>query len=299
MRPATSPYADLLAQVPVRAHTGMIDGVDTAWWDYGPTDRPVDLIMVHGFRGDHHGLEPFVAALGPRVRVLIPDLPGFGSTQTFAGTADISAYAQWLASFVTAHGPSAAILGHSFGSIVVAAARSLGVSPPATILVNPIAANALTGPRAVMTKLAVGYYKISAWLPERWGYALLRNKAIVRVMSVTMAKTKDKNLRRWIHGQHDQYFSVFDGRRAVLEAFQTSVRNDVSQFASSLTGPVLMIVADRDDITSLPRQRELAAQLENATLHVIDGVGHLVHYEAAVEAATAMRSFLRLPAVRS
>ena len=173
------------------------------------------------------------------------------------------------------------------------------MSPPATILVNPIAANALTGPRAVMTKLAVGYYKISAWLPERWGYALLRNKAIVRVMSVTMAKTKDKNLRRWIHGQHDQYFSVFDGRRAVLEAFQTSVRNDVSQFASSLTGPVLMIVADRDDITSLPRQRELAAQLENATLHVIDGVGHLVHYEAAVEAATAMRSFLRLPAVRS
>ena len=55
MRPATSPYADLLAQVPVRAHTGMIDGVDTAWWDYGPADRPVDLVMVHGFRGDHHG----------------------------------------------------------------------------------------------------------------------------------------------------------------------------------------------------------------------------------------------------
>ena len=299
MRTATSPYADLLAQVPVRSHSGVVDGVDTAWWDYGPSDRPVDLVMVHGFRGDHHGLEPFVAALGPHVRVLIPDLPGFGSTQTFSGTADILAYAKWLSSFVTVHAPNTAVLGHSFGSIVVAGARSIGMSTPATILVNPIAANALSGPRAIMTKLAVGYYKISAWLPERWGYALLRNKAIVRVMSITMAKTKDKNLRRWIHGQHDQYFSVFDGRRAVLEAFQTSVRNDVSEFASHLTGPVLMIVADRDDITSLSQQQELAARLDDATLYVVEGVGHLVHYEAAAEAATAMRSFLGLPAERS
>lgn len=299
MRTATSPYGDLLAQVPVRSHSGIVDGVDTAWWDYGPVDRPVDLVMVHGFRGDHHGLEPFVAALGPHVRVLIPDLPGFGSTQTFSRTADISAYATWLSTFVPAHAPKAAVLGHSFGSIVVAGARSRGMSIPATILVNPIAANALTGPRAIMTKLALGYYKVSAWLPERWGYSLLRNKAIVRVMSVTMTKTKDKNLRRWIHGQHDQFFSVFDGRRAVLEAFQTSVRNDVSEFASSLTGPVLMIVADRDDITSLPRQRELAARLDEATLHVVEGVGHLVHYEAAAEAATVIRSFLNLPSVRS
>lgn len=299
MRTATSPYANLLAQVPLRAYSGIVNGVDTAWWDYGPSDRPVDLVMVHGFRGDHHGLEPFVAALGPHVRVLIPDLPGFGSTQTFAGTADISAHALWLTSFVHIHAPSAAVVGHSFGSIVVAAARSLGLTTPATILINPIAANALTGPRAVMTKLAVGYYRVSAWLPERWGYALLRNKVIVRVMSVTMTKTKDKNLRRWIHNQHDQYFSVFDGRRAVLEAFQTSVRNDVSQFASSLTGPVLMIVADRDDITSLPRQRELAARLDHATVHVVEGVGHLVHYEAAAEAASVMRSFLHLPLERT
>jgi pimeloyl-ACP methyl ester carboxylesterase len=279
----------------VRVHTGEVDGVDTAWWDFGPENRPVDLVMVHGFRGDHHGLEPFVAALGPEVRVLIPDLPGFGLTRAFASTANIDAYATWLSAFCAIHAPGAAVLGHSFGSIVVAAARSGGLKVPATILVNPIAANALQGPRGLMTKLAVGYYRVSAKLPERWGYALLRNRAIVRVMSVTMAKTKDKDLRRWIHEQHDEYFSVFDGRRAVLEAFQTSVRNDVGQFARGLTGPVLMIVADRDDITSLAKQRELAARLDDATLHIVKDVGHLVHYEAADEAADAIRRFLKLP----
>ncbi len=279
----------------MRVHTGEVDGVDTAWWDFGPENRPVDLVMVHGFRGDHHGLEPFVAALGPEVRVLIPDLPGFGLTRAFASTANIDAYATWLSAFCAIHAPGAAVLGHSFGSIVVAAARSGGLKVPATILVNPIAANALQGPRGLMTKLAVGYYRVSAKLPERWGYALLRNRAIVRVMSVTMAKTKDKDLRRWIHEQHDEYFSVFDGRRAVLEAFQTSVRNDVGQFARGLTGPVLMIVADRDDITSLAKQRELAARLDDATLHIVKDVGHLVHYEAADEAADAIKRFLKLP----
>lgn len=275
----------------------MVDGVETAWWDYGPNDRPVDLVMVHGFRGDHHGLEPFVAALGPHIRVLIPDLPGFGSTRGFAGTADIGAYASWLSSFFSTHASGATLLGHSFGSIVVAAARASGLSVRATVLANPIAANALQGPRGFMTKLAVAYYRLSARLPERWGYALLRNRAIVRVMSATMAKTTDKNLRRWIHDQHDEYFSVFDGRRAVLEAFQASVRNDVSQFAHGLTGPVLMIVADRDDITSLVRQRELASRLSDVSLHVVTNVGHLVHYEAADEAAEVIRDFLTLPSV--
>jgi pimeloyl-ACP methyl ester carboxylesterase len=32
--------------------------------------------MIHGFRGDHHGLQLFADAL-PEYRVIIPDLPGF------------------------------------------------------------------------------------------------------------------------------------------------------------------------------------------------------------------------------
>lgn len=295
MPAVASPYADLLERVPVRALRGVIGDVDTAWWDYGPPRRKVDLVMIHGFRGDHHGLEPFVAALGPRVRVLIPDLPGFGASRAFSGPATIEAYSAWLRNFMTLKAPGAAILGHSFGSIVVSAARSDGLNVPATILVNPIASNALHGPRGVMTKLAVLYYRVSASLPERWGYALLRNRAIVRLMSVTMAKTRNRTLRRWIHEQHDAYFSVFDGRRAVLEAFTVSVNNDVSQFASGLTGPVLLIAAERDDITALHKQQELAWSIPGALLEVIPHAGHLVHYEAAHEAATHVRSFLKLP----
>ena len=290
-----SPYSDLLARVPVDEHSGTIDAVDTRWWEYGDEKKSVDLVLVHGFRGDHHGLEPLIAGLGPGVRAVIPDLPGFGASSCFETEATIQAYAQWLVAFCARVAPGAAVLGHSFGSIVVAAARGRGLVSPHTILINPIAANALQGPRGLMTRLAVGYYKFAAWLPERLGYALLKNKAIVRVMSVTMAKTQDRQLRRWIHHEHDTYFSVFDGRRAVLEAFQASVTHDVSEFADALTGPTLMIVAQKDDITPLAKQFELAQRLPRVEVCVINHVGHLVHYETPLEATDAIRTFLSLP----
>jgi len=144
-----------------------------------------------------------------------------------------------------------------------------------------------------LTHLAVWYYKLSARLPERLGQSFLRNRAIVRVMSSTMAKTKDRDLRRWIHGQHDSYFSSFASRASVLHAFQASVEHDVSEFAESLPHGTLLIVAERDDITALPAQRALANRIPDSQLEVVPGAGHLVHYEAPEIAAAAISSYLK------
>ena len=97
-------------------------GGTTAYWVYGPPDAETTIIAVHGFRGEHHGLEPVVAHLDG-VRIISPDLPGFGETAPLPGRRhDLSAYSDWLTAFAPAVAPGAVILGHSFGSIVVAAA---------------------------------------------------------------------------------------------------------------------------------------------------------------------------------
>ena len=292
-------YAAELGRVPVHASRALTGGFSTAWWSYGPTTGPIDIVMVHGFRGDHHGLEPFVAMLGESFRIVVPDLPGFGDSDELpdnsSETAKIDGYARWLREFLVTVGAdsSTTVLGHSFGSIVVAAAFAQGLKQSRCILVNPIAANALAGPRGVLTRLAVWYYKLSARLPERLGQSFLRNRAIVRVMSSTMAKTKDRDLRRWIHGQHDSYFSSFASRDSVLHAFQASVQHDVSEFADTLPRGTLLIVAERDDITALHEQRALAGRIADSQLHVVPDVGHLVHYEAPAIAATAISSYVR------
>ncbi|MDH6409115.1 pimeloyl-ACP methyl ester carboxylesterase [Aurantimicrobium minutum] len=295
--PAVSPYALKLAVIPTVEASVVVDGVTTHYWEYGDVSSPIQLVMIHGFRGDHHGLEPIVAELGADVHVIIPDLPGFGISDALPSPADINSYAHWLSGFITTlNAESSVILGHSFGSIVVGASLATGLPNKRAILINPIAANALKGPRGVMTRLAVLYYKAAAALPAKSGYALLKNKAIVRVMSETMAKTKDPNLRQWIHEQHDQYFSLFASRDSVLEAFETSVSNDVSQYAPDIHQELMMLVADKDDITALPEQKLLASRIPGTRLEIVEGVGHLVHYEAPDFAARNIRDFLGLKA---
>ena len=293
-----SPYADRLGRLPVQRREVEVRGGTTAYWVYGPEDADTTVVAVHGFRGEHHGLEPVLAFL-PEVRVIAPDLPGFGETGPLPGrTHDLDEYAGWLTDFVTAVAPGAVVLGHSFGSIVASAAVARGLSTPRLILVNPIGAPALEGPKGVMTRLAVFYYALGARLPEKVGTALLRNRIIVRVMSITMAKTKDPELRRFIHDQHDTYFSRFSDRDVLRDAFVTSVSHDVREFAPRIDVPTLLVAAERDDITPIEAERRLATLFPDVRLVEIAHVGHLIHYETPAEAAGAVRRFLRIPVAR-
>lgn len=285
-------YAERLAALPVARQEVVIAGGRTTYWVYGPEDAPVTLLLVHGFRGDHHGLEPVVAHLRG-VRVVSPDLPGFGLTPPLPGrTHDLDAYASWLREFAARTAPGAIVVGHSFGSIVAAAAVAGGLDTPRLILINPIGAPALEGPRGVLTRLAVLYYRLGARLPRGAGEALLRNGVIVRAMSISMAKTRDRELRRFVHAQHDAYFSAFADRDVLLDAFVASVSHDVREFAPRIHVPTLLIAAQRDDITPIEAERVLRTLFPDARLVEIADVGHLIHYETPRQAAEAITGFV-------
>nr|WP_245982332.1 alpha/beta hydrolase [Mycetocola tolaasinivorans] len=296
MSAPVSPYQASLDQIETHAREVTLEGARTAYWEYGPRDAAATIVFVHGFRGDHHGLEPIVAQF-PDARIFAPDLPGFGESAAFvSGRHDIDGYVRWLRGFIDSLGlpTPPVILGHSFGSIVVSAAVAAGQPVSTLILVNPIAAPALSGPRGILTRLAVFYYWAGKTLPEKLGFALLRSRLITRVTSIAMAKTKEPQRRAWIHDQHDRYFSAFADRASVMDAFDTSVRYDVSQYAGDIYARTLMIAAEHDDITSVPRQRELAEKLSDARLEVIPEVGHLIHYETPEQAAAIIRDELGL-----
>lgn len=281
------------------ASTVELDGATVAFWTYEPlqaTPETRTVLVIHGFRGDHHGLLRVADQL-PEMRLIMPDLPGFGSSTAFpSGSHSVERYGRFIQDFMAALdlGRDTVLLGHSFGSIIAAhfvADHPGAVSP--LILVNPIAAPALEGPKGIMTRLAVLYYRLSARLPRPLGLALLRSPLIVRVMSEAMAKTPDRDLRRFIHGQHHAYFSAFANRDSLLESFTASVSSHVSEVADRLNLPVLLIAGEKDEIATLPDQHRLAALLPDVELKVIPGVGHLIHYETPVPAANYIRSFLK------
>lgn len=280
--------------------TAQVLGITARAWQYGPASDGADaatIIFVHGFRGDHHGLEGIAQELArtrPNARVIVPDLPGFGESPAVPGrTHDAALYGEWLCAFAEAVAPEKfAILGHSFGTIVVTAALKHGLDPARAVLINPISSPALEGPQAVLTQLAIGYYRAADLLPERAARALLAHPLIVRGMSEVMAKTRDRELRAWIHGQHGAYFSRFADSRTLLEAFRASVSNTVIEDAAEYDMPTLIVAGEKDDITPLTKQLELQRRIADSTLRVIPGTGHLVHYEAVQDAVAFIADHL-------
>lgn len=271
----------------------MVEGSKTVYFEYPASTSPTKtLVMVHGYRGNHHGLEAIAAGLS-KYRVIIPDLPGFGESAPLQKTHSVDSYANWLNAFAKTLGTESELhlMGHSFGTLVVG--NYATKFPVRSVsLVNPVSGPALLGQRAALTNLTKIYYLIAGFAPKFAGEWLLRNKIAVMVMSVVMAKTKDKQLRKWIHNQHLSNFSDFASVRVATEGYQASISAHLGLYAPSIEAPVLVVAAELDDITDIQTQRRVAGVYSNGTIREIQNVGHLVHYEAPDAAAAYISEFL-------
>lgn len=291
---APTPHATALAEIPVRLGEVAVLGSTTKYWDYGPTDAPRTILLVHGYRGDHHGLEPIVARL-PGIRFISPDLPGFGlSTPMTDVPHSVAGYARWMAEFArAARVPAdAVVLGHSFGSIVTSHAVADGFPTPELILVNPISADPLVAAGRGITGLTRAFYGLARRLPTGLGRRLLGNWLVVQFMSMSLVTTDDPALRSWIHEEHHRYFNGFSDTRTVAEGFDASLSAQVGDAAPRIHVPVLMIAGEGDRIAPLRGQEQTVKLFPDAQLVVLPTVGHLIHYEAAAGAADAIRAFL-------
>ena len=205
-----SPNASVLEGVPgplipgTRHDTLIGDGaqaVMTRYWQYGKgmndgtfPEGSYPVLLVHGFRGDHHGLEiiaNYLLKLIPNVSIISPDLPGFGRSADLTestpnknsqsadtqGEDNINAYVAWLNDFVKHTNPAREdaqplplhLVGHSFGSIVTSAFAAAHPNSLALLsLINPISEPALEGqPARAASHLASLYYRAARHSPKK------------------------------------------------------------------------------------------------------------------------------------
>lgn len=283
------------------------------------------IVAIHGFRGDHHGLALLADCL-PGEEIFLPELPGFGDSPAFPDAEHtLTHYAAAVGSAVEAlglvppsvtggtgqhgrraapnpagHQPPPTLLGHSFGSVI---ASHLATEAPdrwdGLVLLNPICEPALTADdstaKMLMSRIAEGYYETSAALPDRLGHALLSSPLVVWITGTVMAKTTDRHTLAYLHDQHQNYFSSFDHRTVLVEAYRASTTGSVLDVAEQLRLPVLLVAGADDELGSVRGQRKLARRIGRASprvqLEILDGVGHLIHYERAPEAAELIRAF--------
>lgn len=254
------------------------------------------ILAVHGFRGDHHGLDRIIAHL-PDYTVVVPDLPGFGQSSSMVGVAhDVHGYAQLLDRLADELqlGARVHLLGHSFGSILAAKLATRRKFATLTLL-NPISEPALESSQAFLARLTSAYYALCAKLPAALGEPVLRSRAFSDAMSLVMTKSRDATMRRYVRDQHRAYFGGFHSRATLAESYAASISHTVGEYSPELLLPTLLIGGMQDELGSPHTQEVLRASFANAQLLMLEDVGHLTHYEKAPEVAAAINGFLAQP----
>ncbi|MFM5903750.1 MAG: alpha/beta fold hydrolase [Microbacteriaceae bacterium] len=265
-------------------------------WVYPASAKKLgSIVFVHGYRGTHEGVEPIVGAL-PEFDCYVPELPGFGHAEAMAVEHNLTNYSNWLDEFIKELKLSGDVtyFGHSFGTIILGKYIVNSSDKTRLALLNPVSAWPMRGPRKIMTKVSLVWYRLAARVPEGIGRWMLSHPIVIWLVTNMLYKGKDPVLKDWIHAQHKAHFSKFANAKMAEESFDASNAENMSEFSERIDQPVLLICADRDDITSIENQRKVAPTYKNATYVELLGTGHLPHYEHVATVAQHVREFVKI-----
>jgi pimeloyl-ACP methyl ester carboxylesterase len=269
-------------------------GSKVKYFIYNPLGSTT-IVAVHGFRGNHIGLEYIIKELSS-YRVIVPDLPGSGDSSPMANLChDIAGYASFVETFTNALGldKPPILLGHSFGSII--AAKVAAQNPhmfSKLILINPITTSPRHGKQAPATKMVEFLYWLGYNLPEQLGLGILRSRTYSRLMSFTLSRTQNRHLRKRVYAHHLSDLQQPHHRAVIAESFHASITRTVLDDAAQIKLPTLIIAGDKDPIVPVSSHKHLQEAMPQAAFIVIPNVGHLVHLETPEIAAKAILEFL-------
>lgn len=264
----------------------------------GTTSRP-RLLLIHGFRGDHHGMQLIVDAL-PEFEIYVPDLPGFGGSEPARRADgsrirhDVEVYADVVGALADQLGftDHDVLLGHSFGTIITAAHTARAPHRWAGLVLSaPVAQDVFRGRLLAGAAAVEAYYRLTHCLPEPVGNAILRSSVILEVTNLSLGVRGDPALAAYVKDQHRRYFSGYSDRATLLEAYWASSRHTVTHWAEYLDLPVLVSVGAHDQLSTVDGRRVLRDALPQGRMETLRGAGHLVHYERPVQMARALRRF--------
>ena len=216
-----------------------------------PAGAP-ELIWAHGWGHSHASLAPLAEAMRPRADSWLLDLPGFGVSPLPPGPWGTEDYADAMADWLAGLPARPRVwIGHSFGCRVgVQLAARHAEAVKALFL---IAAAGLPPHRSVWTRVRR--------MPRRLAFRALR------------AMTPEGPARDRLR----ERFGSADYRNAgaMRPILVKAVNEDLSQPASRIRVPVVLVHGDKDTESPPEIARRFHALIPGSQLHVLRGFDHL------------------------
>jgi pimeloyl-ACP methyl ester carboxylesterase len=126
------------------------------------------------------------------------------------------------------------------------------------------------------------------------GPKLVKSRLISRISTAIILTANQPKLKKQIR---DHHFKNLDFISSIDFYYQLHVninKKGAVDYAPQLNKKfeILIVTGDKDNVTPLATEKKLAAALKKSRLHIIEGVGHLLHYERPTEVAAAINAFL-------
>jgi pimeloyl-ACP methyl ester carboxylesterase len=225
----------------------------------GPRPDGLPVVLLHGLAVSHRYLMPTARALADRFPVVVPDLPGFGSSAKPHPAYDVGRHAAHLSAWLDARALTRiCLVGHSFGAEI--AARLAVLRPD--LVAALVLASPTTDPTARTRRGLIRRWAADLCVEAPWQTAVLAR-------DVADAKP-------W----------------RVLATVGYSVRNPVEQDLSRLPVAPLVLGGELDPVAPL-RWRASVAAMTGGTCVTIPRAAHNVLTTSGRRSAAAIDAHVR------
>ncbi|MCX6760399.1 MAG: alpha/beta hydrolase [Candidatus Nealsonbacteria bacterium] len=258
----------------------------TFYWQKNNSQKEA-IVLLHGFPGNHEGLVDMANGLG-NYRLIIPDFPACGQSESLNEKYSLENYAKWLNTFFEGLSINKAIvIGHSFGSRVALVFTSRYPEKVNKLaLITPV-----VKVEGLISRVVAIEYKIAELLPKKLRRLWLSNQIHRKVSDIVLFKSASPKRRQEITAKDRRERKNFNPQ-INLELFSEFYRYSLVPIGKKIKTESLVIASDMDSIAPLNSVKELAEQLANVKFTVMKHSGHIVVLERPLATANIIRHWL-------
>jgi pimeloyl-ACP methyl ester carboxylesterase len=263
------------SQLEESMQTATIDDIQLSYHDLGQ-GRPV--ILIHAFPLNSAMWEPQIAELKDGLRLIVPDLRGFGRSELGDPPLSLRRYADDIVMLLDTLGiRRATMAGVSMGGYIILAM----LEPYLDRIESLILADTRAG--ADTDEAREGRLQ-SAQLAEAQGALAVGEPMLAKLLSPGAPEALRQEVRAIIAA--NQGPGVAAAQRSM------AARPDSTALLEQVTVPALVVVGADDALTPPREAHTLHAGIKNSQLVEIPGAGHLANIEAPEAFNAAVLAFL-------
>ena len=247
-----------------------IDNIKINYTDEG---QGTPVLLLHGWGSSNQVYSGFINTLKGRCRLVAPDFPGCGNSETMPEPWTLQDYCDFVLKFMDAVGLCNPIMiGHSHGGRVTLYMTASGmVTPPKIVLLD---AAGLIPKKSFKQKVRAKSFKVIKTLLT---LPLIKNYS---------AGLLDKARKHYGSADYNNAPEVL--RKTLVSLVNTDIRD----ILPNIKCPSLLIWGENDTATPLSDAKIIESLIPDAGLCVIKGTGHFSFCEKPYEANAIINSFI-------